>query len=380
LSLPSVVSAKPSEVVLKREEIEAAVRQNFIQIRPYLSASQDLHLLDFLESWTLEALEVLGAGFNTRIKEGAIRECHGDLHLGNIVVLNGVATPFDCIEFSAEFRCIDVASELAFLLMDMERSGLERQSNWVLNRYLELTGDYGMLNQLQFYKVYRALIRAKVSLLNVPLNERDQLSVTEFYDECLGYMEYAKRLVSHNHCFLGLMHGLSGSGKSYAACELASYTDAIVVRSDIERKRIFNVAIHARPSDGEADIYSPQASKLTFDRLSEIVGVLLDAGVACIVDATFLSFVHRETFAAIARERDVPCFIFSCQAAEELLVDRLEKRQLENRDVSDAGVPIMRSQKATAEPLRPSEMDHTFILTQPLCHFASLAQQIKRQV
>jgi hypothetical protein len=377
LSLPPILAEDGSSAVLMRETIEAAAKQNFTQIRPYLSASQDQHLLDFLESWTLEAIEVLASCFDARIKKGATRECHGDLHLGNIVVLDGVATPFDCIEFSAEFRCIDVASEMAFLLMDMERGGLGRQANWVLNRYLEVSGDYEMVTLLQFYKVYRALVRAKVCLLNVPLNERDQLSVTEFYDESLGYMEYAKRLVSHSHCFLGLMHGLSGSGKSYAASELASFTDCIVVRSDIERKRIFNVPLDARPCSGSIAIYTPQATKQTFDRLAEIVGILLDAGVGCIVDATFLSYGHRQAFLNIARERSIPYFLFSCDAPEDLLVDRLQRRQLENQDASDADVSVMQAQKASAEPLRPSELGYVLVLTQPLRNFASVAQDIK---
>jgi uncharacterized protein len=147
------------------QSINSAALENFQQIMPVLTSEQACHELAALRSWTEQQLGMLQSVFNRRRADGFVRECHGDLHLGNIVRIADEITFFDCIEFNTQFRWIDIQSELAFILMDLEVKQLPGLSNQLLNTWLEYSGDYAGLATLRFYKVYRALVRAKVALL-----------------------------------------------------------------------------------------------------------------------------------------------------------------------------------------------------------------------
>src|SRR6185436_123438 len=152
--------------------------------------------------------------FEGRRLDGFVRECHGDLHLGNVVLLDRGPVPFDCIEFNDELRSIDVMSEIAFLVMDlMDRRRADLAWRF-LNRYLETTGDYAGIRVLRFYIVYRALVRAKVHLMrahqaHVSTAERRRLA------GCFrGYLRLAGRATTEKSTGIVLAHGLSGSGKT----------------------------------------------------------------------------------------------------------------------------------------------------------------------
>ncbi|HHX83033.1 MAG TPA: hypothetical protein GX696_08650, partial [Pseudomonadaceae bacterium] len=149
------------------DAIAAAALENFSQLLPLVQDAERLRVLQRLQEWTTEQLTALHAVFAQRRADGFVRECHGDLHLRNIACIEGELTFFDCIEFSAQLRRIDIQSELAFLLMDMERKQLRAHANHLLNCYLEYSGDYQGLALLPFYKVYRAMVRAKVAALAI---------------------------------------------------------------------------------------------------------------------------------------------------------------------------------------------------------------------
>ena len=145
------------------QRVLAPAIQNFDQMQELVEAESDRDLLQKLQAWTGREHTSLYALFNSRKRDGFIRECHGDLHLGNITLLDGRPTPFDCIEFNEEFRWIDVMNEAAFLMMDLIDHKLKSLAFRFLNGYLEATGDYAGVRVLHYYLVYRALVRAKVS-------------------------------------------------------------------------------------------------------------------------------------------------------------------------------------------------------------------------
>lgn len=149
------------------DAIVAPMRQNFEQIRPLLSEAADLRQLDALEDWTETSIQRLRPLLEQRCQQGFVRECHGDLHLGNATLIDGNVVLFDCIEFNEPFRLIDIASDAAFLAMDLEDRDLKCQARRFLNGWLEHTGDYAALALLNLYKAYRALVRAKVSLFRL---------------------------------------------------------------------------------------------------------------------------------------------------------------------------------------------------------------------
>jgi predicted kinase len=289
--------------------------------------------------------------FNARRAGGFVRECHGDLHLGNIVLFDGVPQPFDCLEFNAELRFIDVISDVAFVMMDL----LDHQSPgfaWqLLNGWLDRTGDFAGLAALHYYTVYRALVRAKVAAIRLTQPGLSDDGVVKTRSQLAGYLDLANRLSERGRCGLILMHGLSGSGKSSVGRQLACQIGAICLRSDVERKR-------PRPEEGATETrtrYSDAAISETYSQLLETTETLLHQGHAVIVDATFLKLAHRRKFEELAERSNVPWILIACDAPQSVLEERVQRRQLQGRDPSEATVDVLRSQKALIEPFTEQE-------------------------
>ena len=146
-------------------EIAKAAEQNFAALPQLLGAPDDLAMLETVRAASASELAACEPLFRQRVAAGWVRECHGDLHLGNIVLLNDVPTPFDCIEFSPALRWIDVISEIGFTVMDLLRRGQPQLAWRLLNAYLEITGDFSGVGVLRFYLGYRAMVRAKIAAI-----------------------------------------------------------------------------------------------------------------------------------------------------------------------------------------------------------------------
>ena len=351
------------------QQVLDSALENFTQIRPRLQEADDIQLLQRLEQWTRTEFSRLESDISTRRLQDFVRECHGDLHLGNIARIDGEITFFDCIEFNPQLRWIDTQSELAFLLMDMEEKGLHALSNRLLNVYLEFSGDYGGLTLLRFFKVYRAMVRAKVMRLQLDdggLGAQERETAEQKFRV---YMRLAQSVCGARQPFMALMHGVSGTGKSTVAGEFAMAYGAVRVRSDVERKRLFGLAADERSRpEQEQGLYSRDASDRTFARLAEVAATVLAAGFPVIVDATFLSGHRRQPFMQLAKDRGVTFVIIDCQASEATLVQRLENRSRQQRGASDADVAVMRRQQKQREAFTESERPHVLTVDteQPL--------------
>ncbi|MFH1604932.1 MAG: AAA family ATPase, partial [Pseudomonadota bacterium] len=216
----------------------APALQNFAQMQALAHAPKAVALLTRLRDWTLREHALLAGAFEARKRDGWVRECHGDLHLGNIALLDGVPTPFDALEFNPDLRWTDVMNDIAFLAMDLFDHGLPRLARRFLNANLEYTGDYAGVRVLRYYLVYRALVRAKVSCLRVQqpgIAAQEQNSAEH---EVSRHLLLAERLAVSAQAALVIMHGLSGSGKTTIAQDLAQTLGAVRLRSDVERKRL----------------------------------------------------------------------------------------------------------------------------------------------
>lgn len=343
--------------------IAGAVEENFRQIAPSITSAEARSVLEDLQAWSMRQLAELQDVFAMRRTQGFVRECHGDLHLRNIARLDGEITFFDCIEFNPQFSWIDVQSELAFLLMDMEQKQPRSLSNRLLNVYLEYTGDYQGLEVLQFYKVYRALVRAKVTVLKVKGGNLSSAEEDEVWQEYAAYIELAQSYCQPKLPFLGLMYGISGTGKSTVAATLASESAAITIRSDVERKRLFGLAPEAK-SDGEQKLqmYGDTASAQTFAALERLATNLLRLGYPVLVDATFIAEQWRRPFLQLAQKLEIPFVIIECTASEQVILQRLAKRQLTQRDASEAGADVMRSQRRSVEPFTSGELSRVLTI------------------
>lgn len=304
-----------------------------------------------LRAWCEREFERLGPHLDARRANGFVRACHGDLHLDNIVRRGRRALMFDCIEFNDTLRWIDVASDLAFLYMDLLAHDRADLANRLLARYLEMTGDYGCLPVLRLFVVYRALVRAMVAVLkNGPARGAGGLDA--------AYLELAIAQTRPARPALLLCHGFSGSGKSVASRALAELSGAIRLSGDMERKRgrpFEPPDLRALPSAA----YASDAVAAHYERLVALAGSVLDAGYSAIVDATFLKRANRERFAALARRLDVPMLILDFQADPTCLAERVRARSVGPRDASDAGEAVLAAQLADAEPLGAAELEST---------------------
>lgn len=302
-------------------------------------------ILQLLENWSRAEGTRIQPVLEQRRSGGFVRECHGDLHLRNIVEINGRPCLFDCIEFNARFRWIDVMSEIAFLIMDLEDHDERRLSRRLLNRYLELTGDYGGLAVLRYYLVYRAMVRAKVNLIHMRSQGQSREQQRPVQKRIADYLSTAREDVKQAPPALIIMHGLSGSGKTTVSQQIIENCPVIRIRSDVERKRLHGVAETERAQGAMAEhLYSPRATGRTYAHLSALAATVMNAGYSVVVDATFLQASERDRFRWLARVYGAPFRIVACRASSKKLFDRILSRESGHRDASDAGISVLKNQ------------------------------------
>ena len=340
--------------------IRAAALQNFGQLQPLLKEPADLDALAALRHTTEIALGACEKYFEQRRVQGCIRECHGDLHLGNIALIGDEAVPFDGIEFNPALRWIDVMDEAAFTVMDLLHRERPEFAYRFLNAYLEATGDYGGVSVLRFYVAYRAAVRAKVSAIRAAqpgMARRDALAALA---NCRSYLELGAACLTQYRPALIITHGLPGSGKTTFAQAALERLQAIRIRSDVERKRLFGLAPQAdsRSSIG-GGIYGADATRRTYARLHQLARGLLVAGFPVIVDAAFLRQEERKKFYELAHELEVPFAIASMRASKAVLSARIARRHAGARDASEAGMDVLEALQAAQEPLLPHELART---------------------
>ncbi len=322
-------------------------RQNFTQLEQLLHGDDLAMLLNLRDACEREFVACQPV-FEQRWLTGHIRECHADLHLGNIMLWRDQPTPFDGIEFSAELRWIDVMNEIAFLVMDLlhhDRPDLAWRS---LNAYLEISGDYAGLGVLRFYLCYRALVRAKICAI-----QADK-------ESCRSYLELAGDCLARHYPALIMSHGLPGCGKSTITQLALERLQAIRLRSDVERKRLFGLT-----ADGSSHevipggIYGTDANRQTYGRLLDLAQQLLEMGFTVIIDAAFLKHEEREQFRALAGELQVPCAILSVRARISTLRQRIRQRLQHGKDASEANIAVLDALRLTREPLQADELYST---------------------
>ncbi len=311
--------------------------------------------LDALHDWTLREHAARTPVFAARRAQGFVRECHGDLHLGNVVLIDDRLTVFDCIEFNDRLRWIDVLSEVAFVAMDLEDRGASALAHRFLNDYLEITGDYAGLPVLPFYLTYRAMVRAKVTRLRLNQIEAGDARAA-LLAEYRGYLKLAARFARPPRPAIAIAHGLSGCGKTTLTQSLLELTGAVRIRTDVERKRLHGLAPDARTGSGVASgLYAADATRATYERVCADARCVVAAGDVAIVDATFLHRWQRDLFRQLAAELGVPFVIVAFAASEATLRRRLAQRSREGRGASDADIAVLEHQLRTQEPLAPDE-------------------------
>jgi aminoglycoside phosphotransferase family enzyme/predicted kinase len=295
-----------------------------------------------------------------RFHAGRVRECHGDLHAGNVVRYGGKLLTFDCLEFDAALRWIDIADDLAFLLADLDFHRQPQHEHALLSGYLLESGDFQACRLLRLFKAHRALVRARVTAL------RGLSSSTAPTDLAVLKQRYGAYLACAGAALrprprapvLVLMHGLSGSGKSWLASQIAPALGLLHLRSDIERKRLAGVGPHSaptRPGPAGEGLYSAQASARVYQRLLECAADVLAGEYAALIDATFARREERLRCYELARRLGIPCHVIHCQAPEGVLRKRILERRERADDPSDADLDVLSWQQARFEPVDANE-------------------------
>lgn len=299
---------------------------------------------------TARSLAALGRAaplLDARAGQGRVRRCHGDLHLRNIVMLDGRPTPFDAVEFNDDIACIDVWYDVAFLLMDLWRRGLPRHANVVMNEYVRDTGDVEGLALLPLFLGLRAAVRAKTSATAATLTDQVEAR-TALVTAAQGYLDLALTLLQPRSPALVAIGGYSGSGKSTQAATVApglgAVPGALHLRSDVIRKDLFGLsALQPLP----ASAYTPEVTARVYARMRELAAAALAAHCSVVCDGVFADAGERAALAAIGRSAGVPAAAVWLQAPGATLLSRVTARR---HDASDATTDVVRQQLEQVAP------------------------------
>ncbi len=300
-----------------------------------------------LEALSRAALDRAGPLLDRRGEAGQVRRCHGDLHLGNVVLIDGRPTLFDAIEFNDSLAVIDVLYDLAFLLLDLFHQGLGGLANRALNRYLEITGDIEGLAAMPLFLSTRAAVRAKVGA-SIAEAQADPAAAARQRSIALAYFDAALTLLGPPPARLVAIGGLSGTGKTVAARGLApdlgAAPGAVILRSDVIRKQLWGVAEQERLPP---QAYRREVTARVYDELMRRTARVLATGHAAIADAVFADPAERGAIAQVAHAAGIPFAGLWLSALETVLKQRVAARAAAagRRDASDADAAVVAMQQ-----------------------------------
>ena len=305
-----------------------------------------------LHAWAEAEFECCESEFFRRKLSGKIREGHGDLHLGNMILRTGQIEVFDCIDSSPELRWGDVIGEVAFLVMDLIDRGRLDLGWEFLNAWFAETGDYAGLKVWAWYFCYRALVRAKVAALRQAQSDVGADEKGRIDRQLREYLQLAQKVTERSKPMLILTHGVSGSGKSHWARRAAGRFGLVWIRSDVERKRLF---AEAGTPAAALDLYSTEMTNRTYVHMKEVAQTVLSSGWSILVDATFLQRAQRKMFLELAQTNEIQSLLMSFQADDATLRQRITQRRAASGDPSDATIEVLAVQLKQQELIEPTE-------------------------
>ncbi|WP_292951819.1 bifunctional aminoglycoside phosphotransferase/ATP-binding protein [Nitrosomonas sp.] len=382
--------AAPDTCFGNPEQVYQPVTQAFKNIRACPESQHYSARITELENWGSSFYSTHNYLFGQRKQNGFIRECHGDLHLRNLLWLHNKPFAFDCLEFDPNLRWIDTLSDISFLVMDLQDRKQPQLALRFLNAYLEHSGDYSGLRLFRFYLVYRAVIRAMVAAIRagqagISIPEKNKAD-----NECHAYLTLAQSYICPKKPVLIILHGFSASGKSTLSQLLLECIGAMRIRSDVERKRIFGLLDNTSTFDNSSNnhlahkwdespppVYSQEANSRTYKKLSILAKDILEAGFSVIIDAAFLKFEERHTFLKLAQNKQMPFIILSLNATADTLRRRIRTRP---KGISDADISVLEHQLKTSEPLHKDELPYLITVnTEENTNLNKLTEAIRKK-
>ncbi len=327
--------------------------ENFAQTEPFIGTTISKKTFNDIKNYIEHFIENNGSLFAKRIADQKVKQCHGDLHSRNIFITDKVYI-FDCLEFNPRFAVSDVASEIAFFVMDLEFYQHKHLADFFINRYLHYTGDFELLKVLDFYKCYRAYVRGKVTGFN--LNDRGMSKSEKEAAKITArkYFQLAEKYIQslNSQPKLIMVMGLPGVGKTYLAQHLAEHIHAYHLSTDIIRKEMTGMPIEKHCFEGYGKgIYTREVSAQTYQELYQRTNNFLSQGKSCIIDATFLWEKSRAEAKQIADKNHARFYIIDCTCPEKLVMQRMKKREKEF-SLSDATPEIYYRIKDNVEAVK----------------------------
>ncbi len=317
--------------------IKKNCEENFAQMKEFAGDFIDQRIYQIIRAASRHFLQRRKALFDLRVAESKIRDGHGDLRTGHIYFTEDGVQIIDCIEFNQRFRYNDIASDLAFLAMDLDCEGCASFARRLLKDYIQRTGDRDIMVLLDFYKCYRALVRAKVNCLRLKQGGLTGEEERRLHREIKLYVnlayEYAKLF---SRPTIWVVCGMIASGKSTVAGALADALQTRRLRSDVIRKKLFQQPkFQSQDADFGQGMYSENATSLTYGKLLLKAREEIENGNSIILDATFSRKRHRRDVWRMAADMDANIVFIECRCREEIIAQRLVKRS-SNEGVSDA--------------------------------------------
>ncbi|MDH7516846.1 MAG: AAA family ATPase [Candidatus Thermoplasmatota archaeon] len=358
-------SQENTEEITKYGELKTVkqnIDENFEQTKPFIDITIPKNTYWYIKEANKKFFEKKKELFGHRMKEGCIKDCHGDLHSGNIVVSNDKIHIFDCIEFNKRFRFCDVASDIAFLAMDLDYLNHPYLSSYLIQRYVEKSNDNGIFDVLNFYKSYRAYVRGKVNSFQLNDQDIDSKKKNTIIETAKKYFELSQYYASlfsldlhKTKPLLFLVCGLTGTGKSTVAQKIAVDYHAHQINTDVVRKELAGIDKFERHHDKlNTGLYDPKKVGYTYEKVMEKASDFLKKGENVVLDATFQKKKYREMAHQIAAKNHSKLMIIHCVCTDDVVRKRLEQR-LKKRSVSDGRWEIYVEQKKTFEPFTSDE-------------------------
>ncbi|MGM5482408.1 MAG: AAA family ATPase, partial [Nanobdellota archaeon] len=321
------------------KNIKSATDENFEQTKDYVGKIFEKGKYDYIISASERFYKQKKEVFEQRIKSGKIVEYHGDLHSGNIFVDGNDVCIFDCIEFNKSFRRGDIAGDIGFLSMDLEFLGKCHLSKYLIQKYVDNTNDYDIYMVLDFYKCYRAYVRAKVTAFMLKdcsdPKEREKLE-----KQAKNYFELAysyARIFDNQKPSIIISCGITATGKSRWLKTIADVLNAGVLRTDKVRKEIMNIDDSEERSKSFFEKhYTEEKRQKVYNEIFRRVKKVLKAGGKIAIDASFIKKENRDYVKKLAKEYGAEFIIIETHASEDVIKSRLEQRRHREDNISDA--------------------------------------------
>lgn len=338
------------------DRVRKAIDNNYGHTMKFVGGLQTREQFDQTKAFTDRFFAESGQLLTRRVAGNCIRDCHGDLHLGNICLHGDEILLFDCIEFDESFRCVDVIHDAAFAAMDLQASGRADLATLLVNTYAEQTGDWEGLQLLRLYLCGRAYVRAKVNSLRSDDSEASGETRETARKTAADYYRLAWEYSRPQQGQLILVSGLSGSGKSTLARRLAQETGAIHIRSDAVRKHLAGIPLDQKGGDS---LYAQPMTDRTYARLLDLGLLLAGRGFTVLLDAKYDRHAPRRQALERARSAALPLRIIHCVAPDHVIRDRLASR---SGDISDATVELLDRQRQVFDVFDELEQPHVTVI------------------